>query len=420
MNISVGGKPRAGKTKRVVIWLVEKLRTDHRPIVTNMALKMDPWVDGKGRPHKGLLRTLQDKYGETFDAERRVYVLKHSEVARFYAIRPEVPKDESEPREIKTVPRSDMWKFDSNKYSNCCYAIDEAEVYFPSAAVDSARASHEDPELLQWAKQAGRGGDDALFISQNLTWISIKLRKTCQECWWMVNHAHIPFSIFRRPDHITEETYMNCPPNPGEQYLRKAKLAYHREEIEGCYNTAEGVGVTGNSAADIGQRAKGLHWAFVPGGIVVLAIIAMFGLRALGDGVKAVWSNKVKPVKGTNELAMASVGSDGFTAMQRAQLVGMFSKLTNYIKEPVRAAGPGREVETKKKVKEPEYPVDQVIGIVRGRAGISVALDDGSVFMAREVEEFGREVAVDGVIYRRGKGAILQEKQKDGKMAFNK
>jgi len=215
MNRTCGGKQRAGKTKRVMMWIIEQLRSHRRPIVVHMALKMQPWVDGKGKAHKGLLRTLQDKYGETFDAERRIYILSPEETPRFYAIRPHVPKDEWEPVEILTVPKSDMWGFDANKYPGCCYVIDEAEVYFPGPAVDSSRSNKEDGEVLQWAKQSARGGDDAIFISQNLVWISIKLRKSCQECWWMINQVHIPFSIFRRPDKITQQTYCNSPPGNG-------------------------------------------------------------------------------------------------------------------------------------------------------------------------------------------------------------
>lgn len=381
-----------------------------------MAIKMHPWVDGKGKAHKGLLRTLQDKYGETFDAERRIYLLKHEEVPRFYGIRPEIPDDQDEPVVIKEVPRSDMWKFNSNEYSNCCYVIDEAEVYFPSAAVDAQRANHENPELLQWAKQAGRGGDDAIFLSQNLTWISIKLRKTCQECWWMVNHAHIPFSIFRRPDHITEETYMNCPPGQGEVYLRKTKLTYNREEIEGCYNTAEGVGVTGNSAADIGQRAKGIHWAWIPAGIVVIAIAAMFGLRAVGAAVKGSLAGRgsayVKATTRTNaqgQVVSLEPGRDGFTDEQRATLFAVFGKMTNWFTS--------KDISTNTKpVLQTGYPTETnltVVALVKGTQGTAVGLSDGSTFLAEgKVGDFGRELLIDGVWYRRGKGEEVKQKKK--------
>jgi len=414
MNRSCGGKPRAGKTKRLVIWVEEQLRAHKRPIVTNMALKLQPWVDGKGKAHKGLIRTLMDKYGETFDAERRIYLLKHEEVPRFYGIRPIIPEDSWEPVKIEEVPRSDMWKIDTNKYPGVCYVIDEAEVYFPSAAVDAQRANHENPELLQWAKQAGRAGDDAIFLSQNLTWISIKLRKTCQECWWMVNHAHIPFSIFRRPDHITEETYMNCPPTPGEVYLRKTKLAYNREEIEGCYNTAEGVGVTGNSAADIGQRAKGLHWSFIPAGVIAIALLGGFGLKVFGDMVKAGMGGQLKPAvvatsktNAQGKVVSLEVGSDGFTEEQRSTLFAVFGKMTNYL---------GSQVKTQEVGKVAGHPTETnltVVALVNGSAGTAVGLSDGSTFLASgKVQEYGRELLIDGVWYRRGKGEVAEVKKR--------
>lgn len=418
MNRCVGGKPRAGKTKRAVIWVIEQLRSHRRPIVTNMALKLEPWVDGAGKPQKGLLRTLQDRYGETFDAERRIYLLTHEEVRRFYAVRPMVSKEDESTREIATVPRSDMWKFDANRYPGCCFVIDEAEVYFPSQAVDSTSAAHEDREVLQWAKQAGRGGDDALFLSQNLVWISKKLRGTCQECWWMVNHVHVSFGMFRRPDRITEESYVNCPPNPGEERMRMSRLYYSKEEIEGCYNTAEGVGVTGNSAADIGQKARGLHWGFIPVGIVGIAILALLGLWGFKGLVQAGFRGQQASARaaasggvGTNG-SMMEVKSDGFTDRQRETLFAVFGKMTNRLTALVPVYS-SNSVAKHPAYKEPE---EGVVGMVRGLLGTVVCFSDGSSVLAKSVEPFGKEIAVDGVIYKRVSGQAGRDKDKKSKV----
>lgn len=404
MNRCVGGKPRAGKTKRAVVWIVEQLRSHRRPIVTNMALKLGPWVDGKGKAHKGLLRTLQDRYGETYDAERRIYILSHEEVRRFYAIRPMIPKDEWEARTVETVPRYDMWKFDANKYPGCCYVIDEAEVYFPSQSVNATTSAHEDVEILQWAKQAGRGGDDALFISQNIVWISKKLRGTCQECWQMVNHVHVNFGFFRRPDRITEETFANCPPNQGEERLKYTTMYYDKEDIEGSYNTAEGVGVTGNTSADIGQKAKGLHWGWIPAGIVGIGIFALIGLMAFKATVTAAFNRQQKGAK-DQVSAQLGQGANG-KMVQSTQAFSEIWKALSELKTNRVLVAPA--VEVRKPV------VREIVGWAKGTAGFACALPNGHSFMAKNVEDMGNEAVIDGVLYKIVSGRASEEKGSEG------
>lgn len=278
----VGGKPRAGKTKRIVIWIVEILRTTKMPVVTNVAMRLHPWVDGKGVPHAGLLRDLQDQYGTTFDAERRIYFLKYEEVRRFYAVRPIVPKEDWEKVQIEIVPDTGdgHWHFDANKYPGCCYVIDEAHVFFPGAAIAANKGMLVTAELLGWASQAGRCGDLAMFLSQVLMNVDKKLRGVAQECWWMTNHVHVAFGPFRQPDRISYIEYATTPPAAGEVWLRRGVLRYDRNKVDGWYDTAAGVGVTGNAVADIGRRAKGLHVAWLA--VIILGVGLVGGLSLMG------------------------------------------------------------------------------------------------------------------------------------------
>jgi hypothetical protein len=419
MNRTVGGKPRAGKTKRCVVWVIEQLRTQPRtrPIVTNMALELHPWVDGKGVARRGLLRVLQDKYGETFNAEQRIYLLKHEEVARFYSIRPIVSQDEDVERQIEIVPKQEMWKFDANKYPGADFAIDESEIYFPSDSIDPQSRSKEDKEALQWAKQAGRGGDHALFISQNLAWISPRIRGTCQECWWMTNHVHISWGMFRRPDRITQETYADAlgpQATRSLEWLTKTTFNYSREEIDSSYNTATGVGVTGNSAADIGQRAKGLHWSFIPAGIVALGIVACIGLIGFKKVVQAAFNGQQN---GAKQAAGILPGQTNGTGLENAE----FTKLQKAVEQlmaqqgtrPIASGVSNLRAQVVKSA--PVVAPEIVIGITRGQTTI-VTLDDGTQFEAKHIEETGRELAIDGVIYKRGAGKMPQDKAIQGKL----
>lgn len=284
MNYFYSGKPRAGKSKAAVMWLIERLRFTKRAIVTNMALKMDPWVDGKGVARPGLLDVLQRKYGSTFDAKRRVYLLKDDEVRNFFRIRPVVPEHEWEAVEIRMIPESgdDRWRFDADRYPACDYIIDEAHEYFPRQGLPSYKQRPFSGEMLGYATQAGRGGDENIYISQLPNNTNLQLRGVCQECHWFVNHAHLLVGPFRKANKITYDVYCNTPPAAGEERLKRTTLHYDRWDIESCYNTAEGGGVRGNAAADIGLRAKGLpSWS-----IAVLIGIAILGFLGLAKAAR--------------------------------------------------------------------------------------------------------------------------------------
>lgn len=404
MNIGIGGKPRAGKSKRAMLWVIEQLRLHRRPIVTNLAIKLHPWIDGKGKPQKGLLAYLNEKYGQTFDAERRIYLLRDEECSRFWAIRPQVPSDESEPVRIDVVPRSDMWRFDANKYPGCCYVIDEADVYFPSASLDSKRYSCEDPEAIQWAKQAGRGGDDWLFISQNLVWVSTRLRGTAQECWLMTNMVHERWGFVRKPDKIRFEIYCRTPPAPGEESMSKGMLTYDREGIDGCYNTAAGVGVRGNAPADIGQKAKGLHWSWIPAGIVGAGILALVLLLGFKQVVFAAFGHQQASAKAS---AVVHSSNQVEQALMKTNVDAIWSVLKRLTNVPLSV----KSVEPAKKSPVEERP--KVIAYCTGSQGYAVSLDDGTIFLAKRVEDSGRECLIDGVIYARGRGKPVEAKEVD-------
>jgi len=83
------------------------------------------------------------------------------------------------------------------------------------------------------------------------------LRGVAQECEWYTNHRHARLGPFRQSDKITRKVYAQVPPGESETPLAKETVQYEREDIDGSYDTAAGVGVSGNSAADIGASLFG-------------------------------------------------------------------------------------------------------------------------------------------------------------------
>jgi len=302
----IGGLPGGGKTAFAVSKLIEELRETKRPIVTNMALKLQPWVDGAGKPRAGLLGILRQRFGQTFDAERRIYLLGDQEVKRFFAVRPLVPvEDWRRTKVLRLKPRvggkevepgSEQAAKDGRfslekKHPGVCYFIDEAHEFF--AAREWARTGK---ECLSWASQQRRAGDDCWLISQVVENVEKQLRGVSQECWWFVKHSFLRWSIFRHPGIITYSCYAGTPPRPQESCLHSGKIHYNQEDVRSSYDTASGVGVSGSSA-DIGKRAKGLNIWLVP----ILFVALMVGLGFGVQYVQGYGLRKARAVMGAAE-----------------------------------------------------------------------------------------------------------------------
>lgn len=398
-----GGKPRAGKTLRVVLVLLETLRFTRLPIVTNLALMLGPWVDGKGVARKGLLRTVQDEYGSTFDAERRIYILKPEEVRRFYAVRIRIPSNEWEPREVSVIPPAadQLFHFDGDKFGACAQFLDEAHEYWPGAAVGAGRDAFNARELLSWGSQQARIGDQAHFISQVLMNVDKKLRGVAQECHLMTNHRHLAAGPFRQPDVITYSVFASTPPGSGESSLKWGRVKFRRELVWGVYDTSSGVGVRGNTVADIGARAKGLHWSFILlagaavafGGWLLLQGLTKGG-NYVAQGILQQGTRVAKVVPGASSGSAAAAGVGVGPEVQRRTNVVQVT-LTN----DVRTASRARVSELVGR----EQSGVGVVGMASGTAGWAVTWSDGLVTRHKVVQDLGREVWVDGVIYPRGR-----------------
>lgn len=391
----IAGKPGNGKSLYASWLVILELVYGNRPIVTNLALRMDPWVDGRGRARKGLVRFLEDEYGESFDARRRVLILNDTEVKRFYAYRPLIPKLEGEPVKIHCIPvdeTDNRFRFTSD-LPGCFQVIDEIHEHY--GARDWQKTGR---EALSWASQHRRAGDEMYAITQVVANVEKQLRGVSQECVVMINHGFRMAWIFREPDFITLRVYSTTPPGPMELPMRFERLKFNREKVYEVYDTASGVGVTGRKA-DIGTRAKGLPpWSVF---LFVLAGIAgaMLLIKGYFYGVKKT-AQMTKPNMG----AAAKVGG---AVLEKPHGLKSYDVVTNSVPRPAtigevigaKPAGSKGPAVAKKTKEEEEW--DLVAGLAQGSAGWSVTLANGVQFRAKSVTESGPELNIDGHIYRR-------------------
>lgn len=380
----ITGQTGGGKTKFATALVIDELRETDRPIVLSMALRLHPWVNGKGTPYPGLLHILESVYGSTFDAERRIYFLSEPEIPRFFAVRLRIPSDPSEPREVVTIPthESGRWVFDAKAMGvgGCCFIIDEAHEYFRQS--DWAKIG---TETQSWASQNRRSGDDAWLLTQQAELVAKPFRRQSLECYWMVNLAYKQLGWFRREDRIKYYLHVNTPPNPSDKPLRTGGLTYPRGRLEACYDTAGGAGVRG-ACADIGKRAKGLSMGWIPilfVGVVALLVMALSGCRTALENKLS--GKKSKP----GAAPVAVVAAPPAPSGPGSHSPGMGPVLTEPAGSSSRLA---RLAESTNAV---------VIGWGGLPPKIIVQFAGGRYETASEVIPAGGHVVVDGVLYKR-------------------
>jgi len=390
----IAGKPGNGKSLYAAWLIILELVYGNRPVVTNLALRMDPWVDGRGKARKGLVRFLEDEYGEGFDARRRVYLLNDTEVKRVYAYRPIVPKLEGEERVVHVIPKDGDGRFRfTSELPGVFQVVDEIHEHF--GARDWQLTGR---EALSWASQHRRAGDDMYAVTQVVNNVEKQLRGVSQECICLVNHGYRMIGMFRQPNLITLRVYSTTPPSPMEQSMRFERLKFQREKVYEIYDTASGVGVAGRKA-DIGGKAKGLPPWMVIVFIIGAVVGASFLLRGFIGGLK--WgANKVLPISMHNSTAVTPPGAKAVLERKRESYAVV---TTGESREKMRVTP---SLFSAKKEEKP----DLVSGLCHGSAGWVVTLSDGTQFRATSVIEAGPELNIDGHIYRRAAASAPSKK----------
>lgn len=253
----VTGLPGGGKSLYAVMRLIDELRGTERRIVTNLALRLHPWVDGRGVARKGLLRVLKDTYGSDFEAELRIVLLSVEQTEQFFLYgRSQVP----------AAYQNESGKFVCMPERGVAFFIDELHEFMPAKDWEKHAGL-----TLSWMTQHRRAGDDAWVISQHPLLVANNFRRLCQECISMQNRKFRRFFAWRQPDVLSFSVYQSTPPKDSEPAMYSDYIKGSRARIYECYDTAAGVGVTG-AAADVQTKPTGLpFWTmWVALGVILL------------------------------------------------------------------------------------------------------------------------------------------------------
>lgn len=385
------GNTGGGKSTFATGLLIDELRQTTRPIITNLALRLNPWVDKKGHAQMGLLEYLRFTYQKTFDAERRIIFLEPNQVQRFFAVRAVIPAEG--PIQVITLDRAPDGRFHfDGTYTGCAYFIDEAHEYFRQKDWNKLG-----DETISWSSQNRRCGDDAWMLSQKPKLVAVQFRDLSTDCYHMVNRAYSRFLLWKQPDVITYEQFVTTPPAPNEPCVRFGSLRWPRRLLQQCFDTAAGAGVSG-TIADLGQGAKGLPWWTIPiglllivlaGGVLLRACTAIIN-RAVGGVGKPIRAGQVVPIRSNS----APIPPAALPATPKPHV-------SNEHPVPARTNRPS--VAAALGISNHATNV-YVMGTAHGQAGWAVSWSDGTVSRARTVEDLGRELLIDGVFYQRSNG----------------
>ena len=334
-------------------------------------------MNGKGVSYPGLLHTLEREFGDTFDAERRIWTLEWHQIQRFFAWRLRIPDDPSEKPELVEVPKSEdkLWHFDAKEYPACAYYIDEAHEFFQQADWQKIGS-----ETQSWASQNRRTGDEAWLFTQQAELVAKPFRRQSVECIYFVNWGHRRVGWFKAPNRIRGGVYVKTPPGESDQPLHRIDLTFQKSWLNGIYDTASGAGVRG-AGADMGKRPKGVAWQWIPAGFVVFMCLLFVGVKGCFAGLNAV-SNRVK-------LGGAVVPAQAMPAPAATGSRGVFDLGGGPHGHP--AAVP--EVRLAQQRPEPK---------VVGRLGSTLWFDDHSRRVCTRIVDHGSTLEADGHLYEWG------------------
>jgi len=281
----ITGLPGAGKGVFSVIQIIEELKRTDRPIVTNFAIKLHPWVrrlaKDRSRPEKGLLAYLRDTYGKTFDAEKRIKLISDDEAAAFYLNRCFIETYDLTKIEANRSDKGAIESLDEKAFTRTrptLYVIDEAWKFW-----NARDWSKTDKGFQFYNAQHRKAGDDLFITAQHASQIDKQMRVLVEQYHTLVNHRFRKMMVFKQPNVISVVS-SNEPPELRNKTLSASPriIRFDREGIGSCFDTAQGAGGVQGMAADIEKKAKGLPWW----GLIVLVAVLGLGLiiTARGSG----------------------------------------------------------------------------------------------------------------------------------------
>lgn len=385
----ITGPTGAGKSGYMTDRLLWALANTDRWVVTNLAIEWDPWIDGKGVARHGLKWVIEQMY-PTVDPEawkERIFYMPPlgkdktawDAIRWFFLYRPVLQEDGTRKLTrcdnlLLSIGNDDKVLFTCDeKTPRCHYLIDEAHEFFGAEDWAHLAKGHR-----SWASQNRRAGDEADLGTQVPGNVAKPFRKLATECHVLINHAKLTWLFIKQPDKISYRVYATTEWTPTDSVLRAGVLLKAKRYIEG-YNSAKGAGVSG-AAADLGEKAKGLHWAAVPPLLLCLLLVAGCGAVSFWRwGIDAMQHKTFKMFAKAHDTA-----TNATPAIFRAA-----PSPTNQTAPHISAASiPARIT---------KFTPTPIQGYMTAKSNqFAVVWEDGSVSLARSVRDSGRYVYVDG------------------------
>jgi len=295
----VTGVPGSGKGMYTMKNIIFELTTTQRPIITNFALRLGPWVRGNGKAEIGLLAYLQKTFGKTFDAEARIHFITDEQCKQFYLYRIRKADGQLFEQNIDDVLAGtvtanglayngkQLFKMrpiygDTGKstkgdkivaFEHEDFAASLPAAYFIDEAWQCFNA-HDwqlmDRGVLYYNAQHRKAGDDLWIITQHHSQCVKNLRVLAAEYHECVNHSKRRFGLFRQPGGISVVITNDAPETGSRTVGNTVLVRLDFKGIGACYDTAAGAGLQG-AGADIGEKIRGLPF------YVLIALVILCG-----------------------------------------------------------------------------------------------------------------------------------------------
>lgn len=411
------GKLGAGKGLVTVKIVIDELANGFRDVITNLPLKLDPWVNGNGQPQMGLVAYLENKYGWDCNVRQRLLVVPPEELSRtmFLYRRNKDKMGQVSPN----ISDPDWWQkaqiygwtkladvrhegktiaFDTtglDLFNPCLVVTDEAWKFYPAKNTP-------DTECVEfYGRQQRKMRDEWWLVTQHHDDLHCVFARISQDHTVVRNHGMERLGIFRQPGVFHTQEYQEVPKR-GARVFRETAFRLDRTGMAQTYDTSAGVGMAGGLAADIGTAKKGLHIAwlvlFILLGIIALAMVpyvlsrgtrAVLG-RVVNPGNPAEWAG-IPKTQASNVVAVANNQSSGLGSNDVYRLIqlAMAQSLTN---RPV------------------------VTGMVSTEKSVKVYLSDGKVFRVGEdvINRISQDaITVNGQVYYWADGAMATPPGRD-------
>jgi hypothetical protein len=375
----VTGEPGAGKSLYVMRQLVDVITSTDRPIVTNLPLKLDPWVLGD-KPQMGLRAYLEHEFGETFDIDSRVRFLSDEECFEFYRHRGR-GIDVNAERDAKGNPIDLDWEA-AKASGGVTYCIDEFWKF--AGARDWATTGR---ALIAYGKQHRKLADDVWLCTHHPKDIDAAIQRIIETTVCMKNHGRMRIGLFRQPGMFTASHFQRVPQG-NQAPMNTSHFRLDAAGLAQCYDTSAGVGLTGGAPADTKAKRGGVPFWVLIAIVILIALAATRIPWLISKGIGTATLAGAKSVHGV------AVGTNSVPARMSAPSPSAANPPA--VESPASSSGPGRVEGRPAGLVEFERPVPAMredeavtfngIAHVPHTGEMLLFLSDGSTYRASEPE----------------------------------